>query len=617
MFLEEEESKERIIFKLLNSKEELRDWMTIYIGITFPSGVVYPTSTHGPIDAMWRIYELMKTGESMDVPQITMLASRDSFKTLCAAAIEVLCMIHFRISVAHMAAISSQSDKAVEYVNSFFRKLSPYLIKKGWKKVSDNKKKVEWITEEGQNIYLKIVIATIAGANSEHVPMLFIDEVDVVQDPRALKEAKMIPSMFRGYYPLTVYLSTRKFAGGLMEKTLKETLEAGGEILRWNIIDVAERITLEEAEADKPKVVRYLSRELPMENLTPKEWNLLHDDKKNNYERFEAYAGIANHQLLPIMRNYLVDRPQSDCGDLYKPVIAVRNNFRQIRDPDWAAAQLLCDKPSSTGLVYSRFDNEFNVLSVDKALEKLLGERPPVASFEYLKQYLLDLGITIMGGGDWGWTDFTSLCVLAILPGGEVWYLTNHTSDEMELDDIVKEAVELNESWRVDRWYVDQNYPAYIKTLKRKGLKVPKFTKVVEDGITAVKSKIVDSMNTRRFYIIDVPENKPVIDAFGEYRWKVDGKGDAIEGKPYHDKDGVADIMDGLRYPFQCLFTKGKKPISVSAGGVQEKKEYENTDLKTLANNINHQKMSQEIRKLAIKDGQTTKVKKKGRIFWA
>jgi len=124
-------------------------------------------------------------------------------------------------------------------------------------------------------------------------------------------------------------------------------------------------------------------------------------------------------------------------------------------------------------------------------------------------------------------------------------------------------------------------------------------------------------MNTRRFYIIDVPENKPVIDAFGEYRWKVDGKGDAIEGKPYHDKDGVADIMDGLRYPFQCLFTKGKKPISVSAGGVQEKKEYENTDLKTLANNINHQKMSQEIRKLAIKDGQTTKVKKKGRIFWA
>ena len=52
--------------------------------------------------------------------------------------------------------------------------------------------------------------------------MLFMDEVDVVQDPRALEEAKMIPSMSndRKYFPLTVYLSTRKFAGGLMEKTL-------------------------------------------------------------------------------------------------------------------------------------------------------------------------------------------------------------------------------------------------------------------------------------------------------------------------------------------------------------------------------------------------------------
>ena len=119
-----EKLKADLILKKLNSAQELQDWMYTYLDIKFPMGVVYPGSTHGPVDAMWRIYELMKTGGSRDVPQVCMLASRDSYKTLSAAAIEVLCMLHFEISVAHGAAIKSQSEKAIQYVNSFFRKIS-------------------------------------------------------------------------------------------------------------------------------------------------------------------------------------------------------------------------------------------------------------------------------------------------------------------------------------------------------------------------------------------------------------------------------------------------------------------------------------------------------------
>ena len=117
-----EKIKADLVLAPLNNKEELRNWMTTYLGITFPMGTVYPTSTHGPVEAMWRIYELMKTGDNQEIPQVTMLSSRDSYKTLGAAALEVLCMLHFRISIAHMAAIKSQSDKAIEYANSFFRK---------------------------------------------------------------------------------------------------------------------------------------------------------------------------------------------------------------------------------------------------------------------------------------------------------------------------------------------------------------------------------------------------------------------------------------------------------------------------------------------------------------
>lgn len=797
-----EEYKSRLVFEPLNSAEELREWMSLYLGIYFPMGVVHPDSTHSPAEAMWRIYELMKTGKSEDVPQVCMLSSRDSYKTLGAAAIEVLCMIHFKISVAHMAAIEPQSQKAVQYVELFFRKIGKYLENHGWKKNSNNKRMIEWITDDGRNIYLKIIIATIAGANcispeaiihkadgstclakdikagdtlvtfnywnnttpevkvgsvsytkkqslkiyfkeghsivcsndhqiftergwvtadqlepgakcisknkdfpisdntpyaeevfssynhsrlvrcidtgkpinqkrrapgftwdntnianskqgrdfrnriknqlnitvekvvslglldlidihidstneheksfyannilvhnSEHVPMLFIDEVDVVQNPKALEEAKMIPSVYGQYFPLTVYLSTRKFAGGLMEKTIKNTINAGGEILRWNIIDITERIPLEVARVNEPKVVRYISRELPMVNLSESDWQQLSDEHKNLYERFEAYAGIATHPMLPVMKNYLVDRNQNDYGYLYKPLSAVRNNFNQL-SPDMGEAQLLCNKPSTSGLVYPRFDPLLNVISIQDCFLSLTGDIPPNTTHEYLRDVLKNLGITFIGGADWGFTDYTSLVVLAMIPNGEVWLVDSFIQDRLEPEDVKKYCVELQELWGVDKWYVDQAYPAYIKMLKTAGLKVPEFKKVVADGITAVQSKIVDAGNIRRFKILDIPKNKVYVNAFGEYKWKIDGKGDVIEGEPYHDSEGHSDALDSIRYPFQNLFIKGGKLIftypkeeknGTNYNGIQQAAQKANQDLmvnkiKELAPNYQNEK---------------------------
>jgi hypothetical protein len=160
-----EQIKTKLILEPLNNARELRDWMDTFLDIRFPMGVVYPTSTHGPVEAAWRIYELMKTGQSQDVPEIVLLSSRDSYKTLVASAIEVLCLIHFRISIAHAAAILSQSEKAVSYANGFFNKLSPYLVANGWVKTSENKTKIEWRTDTGENIYLRVLVMTRKGMN--------------------------------------------------------------------------------------------------------------------------------------------------------------------------------------------------------------------------------------------------------------------------------------------------------------------------------------------------------------------------------------------------------------------------------------------------------------------
>jgi hypothetical protein len=563
-----ERIKKELILKPLNSKEELRDWMYTYFDIKFPMGTVYPTSTHGPIDAAWRIYELIKTGESKDVPEIVLLSSRDSYKTLIASAIEVLCLVHFKFSIAHAAAILSQSEKAVQYANSFFNKIKPYLEANGWEKTSDNKTRIEWRTNEGDNIYLRVLVMSRAGMNSEHLPMLFMDEIDLIQDPRALEEAKMVPSIYKGYFPLTVALSTRKYSGGLMEKKVREAERSGGEVLRWNIIDITERITPEEAKINEPKIERYISRELPLKNISLQEFNTLNEKEQQKFEKFEAYAGIAEHPMLSVMRNFLVDRPQEDMGDLYKPVVAVRNNFKQT-SPEMGEAQLLCNKPSSSGLVYPRFSLINNAISVDEAYSYLSGEEEKGKTLTQLISYMHNLGIEFYGAADWGNTDETSMGIFAKIAGGTSWLIDMMSAPDMEIPEIKEKIKEFTELYRVKRWFCDSNYPAYIKMIKKtdtiygkiSAVGVKKGVESVVDGITCVQSRIVDANNVRHFKVLKTQSTERVFDAFETYKWKIDGKGDPIDGKPEHGKDGTSDIMDMIRYYFYSMFGKGKNVL--------------------------------------------------------
>lgn len=991
----------------LESKEELRDWMYVYFDIWFPMTTVYPTSTHSPVEAMWRIYSLMKTGKSSEIPEAVMLSSRDSGKTLSAAALEVLCKIHFRFSLGHMSAIFSQSEKSVQYVEYFFRKIGKYLEHNGWSKNSNNKRMIEWITNDGQNVYLKIVIATMAGANcldpetivitkngnkkvsevtvgkdeiltrdyrtgedlyqpvyykettqkqtleilledgsnlicstdhqiftnrgwitadqiklgelllkrstlesintrisspeikpkrnleqlllgtllgdssfrkttgkrvrysvghcedqreyiemigqvftensisftthegfkkslgyenaqktitlatrtedifqelykithrdnkkrvskewidrldaegfayfvmddgcvgskqigkgkesfldlatcsfseeennliinrlkelginsyiykvvnsvktypiirihkedsrkfsemiepyfvnclryklrtpkdhikfrryidtakplmlkekdtgrsfkwedkelmrsfktrsyikkirsqlnlrvvkikrvgkrnlidlsiqandehlksfyannilvhnSEHVPMLFCDEVDLISNPNVLEEAQLIPSAFKHYNPMFIYLSTLKFKGGLMQKTLDRVLKAGGEIYRWNIIDITERITHEEAQIDKPKVLRYITKELPMDNISPEKFEQLPEKVKEKYEPFEAYAGIAEHPLLPVMKNYLVDRPQDDHGGLFKKVINTLNLFRKI-SPEMADAQLLCNRPSSTGLVYPKFDNDQNVISIEDAFIKLLGSKPNNTSYEHLLDTLHQLGVEFYGGADWGHTDETSFVITAVMPNGDWWILDHMSAPGLEIPEIVDISVKFQNKYKIKKWFVDQNYPTYCIELRKKGLKVPDFTKDVSAGVSAVQKKIVNASNKRSLFIIRRDETFRVIEAFNEYSWKRDGKGDPIEGKPHHGTDGTSDVMDSVRYPAQMLFgAKSNGVKMLVADGVKNKK------------NENATLMQNKIEELATDTQKTSKKGNKKVLLW-
>lgn len=556
--LTEEERKELTdnILEPLGSPRELKDWIATYLGLDMPFGHVDPDSNSSPVEAMWEIYSAIKENRGEENPGYIMLSAREGYKTLSASILEVLLMVHFQLTIAHMAAIKDQSAKSVKYINYFFSKIDPFLELRGWENKSQNKMMIEYKSPEGEDVYVQIVVATMSGANSAHTNVMFIDEIDVVKDPAAYEEAKLIPGYSKGIHPITVKLSTRKFAFGLMQKEIEAASESGDKILRWNIIDVAEKCPTTRHMPELPKEDRYIAKSLPLRQISSESFMGLPAVEQDKWEVVkDAYAGCKSCKLLPVCKTRLAHRADSDVKGLYKPVGAVINTFKRT-DPDRAEAQLMCWKPSSKGMVYPRFENIINtgnVITLEHAWQTLEGVAPVKELSEIDLLYKMQtLGIRFYAGVDWGYTHDFVIVIFAMLPNGEVWIVDCYSMFGLEFSDCLEVAKTYRDKYNIEGWYCDTAMPANIKSFRKNHMKCPKFTKDVMGGIEAIRSKICDGSGRRWLKVLKVPSCEKVIYAFLKHHFKL-----GVDRNPTlipDDTPGVADQADAIRYVGQCLF---------------------------------------------------------------
>jgi hypothetical protein len=557
--LSDSEKKDLAEYMLLplSSPLELKNWIVTFLGLDMPMGHIDPDSNSSPIEAMWEIYSAIKENKGETSPGFIMLSAREGYKTLSASILEVLMIIHFQLTIAHMAAIKDQSAKSVKYINYFFSKIEPLLTVAGWENKSQNKTMIEWKSPEGEDVYIQIVVATMSGANSAHTNVMFIDEIDVVKDPQAYEEAKLIPGYSKGIHPITVKLSTRKFAFGLMQKEIDAAPETGDKILRWNILDVAERCPISRHKPELPKVDLYAAKNLPLRQLSVKEFEELPEIQKEKWEFVkDAYAGCADCKLFSVCRTRLAQRPENDVKGLYKPIGAVINTIKKV-DPDRGEAQLMCWKPSTKGMVYPRFENVINkgnVITVEHAWETLVGEgihKTEIPDIDLILK-MQQLGISFYAGVDWGYTHDFVIVIFAMLPNGEVWIVDCYSMPGLEFSDCLEIAKTYRDKYNVQKWYCDQAQPAHIKSFNKNHMKSPDFTKDVMGGIEAIRSKIVDGHGRRWLKVLNTPSNQKVIFAFLKHHFKV-----GPDGNPTLEPDdtpGVADQTDAIRYVGQNLF---------------------------------------------------------------
>lgn len=585
------------LFTPCESKEALHQWIECYLDLDLPDTIVDEGSNSSPMDNIWTIYNVMRLRrfqmvgfeQYLDWSEVMAYSSRDSFKTVGAAILEVLVVLHLSLSVAHMAAIESQARKAQSYVKDYFSR--PYLREFV---AGNNERKMEVIRyvnrttrdsiTEGEFAallptqqleydrrynYIVIIICTLGGANSEHVPVMVVDEIDVIRGEaiRAFEEAKLIPSAWQGCEPLTLYTSTRKSTFGLVQKELDNALKGGDEgsglkVFHWNIIDVTEKCPPERHLPEEPRIPIYTidpERQQKGTAISQETFDLLPDDKKPLYKKREGYAGcLANCKLFFACKGQLATKQRAPHpATLLKSVNHTTKLFRKV-SPGTANAQLLCRKPSEEGLIYPYLDNEIHLIGAQEMAEKVDGEaHPEIQSKKQLMEFLRTQGLDFISGLDHGYTH-NFVVVTGARDAQRLFVIDCLAMPGLELEHKKLHMKHSFTNLGVDpRIWPDTADPEKNTTLRKAGFKMQTWKKgadSVTNGIEIVRSMIYPAIGQPTVYFLKDDEGVELLFArLSKYHWEIDDAGRPTNIPDEEDDDEC----DAFRYMVMNNFNKG------------------------------------------------------------
>lgn len=580
--------KRRILFTPLRSKEALHSWIKVFLDIDLPDAIVADEgpnpSNCSPMEMVWRVYEACLNNNTGNMSRVMAYASRDSFKTLAASILEVLAVLHLDRDVGHMAAIESQALNAQAYVKMFFEK--PYLRDF---KTGDAKEKTDIVRyySDGVSIsekewaalpeperaqyeriyhYIKIVICTMRGANSLHVPFLVVDEVDVVQDPNAYKQARFIPSVYKGKEPITLLTSTRKTGTGLVQAELDNAEKSGLIVWHWNIIDVTEKCPESRHRPDLPKLPIYRSDDTLLA-LSEEKWKSLPDDEQAKYTRDDnCHNGcLTNCKIYAVCRGKLAVNAKKTAAETntLRTITNTQNRFiENSADEELVKAELLCWRPSTENLVYARLNPEIHKLTPAQIAAKILGE---AVDPKFTKQQLYALAIQremqFYVGIDWGYSH-NFVVVVGLRDGVRMFILDcwslGERDDSQKIDFCNKRIKHLDPII-----FADPESPSTIAQFKRAGFKMRDWQKgkgSVVGGIQAVRMKLWPVMG-REPQLFFVRGDKGVdflFDQCRKWHWLTDKSGRLLD----EPTDEGKDEPDALRYMIMNVFApKGRLSV--------------------------------------------------------
>jgi hypothetical protein len=574
----------KALFTPCKTKEELDRWIRVFLNIRFPDRIVSEESNASPLDMIWSLYDKAVRNDTEGWKRVMTYANRFGGKTLAAAVLETVILLHTRRNIVHMAAIKDQSKKAQEYVKGFFYRpylndfvvgdndtevvVVSYMHKKTGIPVPEKEfdkfspsKKAEYTRKEN---YVRIIVCTMQSTNGQHVELMVVDEVDVIPkgNLRAYDQAKNgVPTDRGDLEAMTLFTSTRKSRIGKVQEEIDNAAASGLVVSHWNIIDITEPCPTFRHRPAEPKVTLWINDGL-VKHITEKEYERLPDTDKEkaNYYAREGYAGCATCPLFAACKGALATKQTGKVGEfadggtaLLLKIATVIDKFKAAT-PEFITTEFMCRKPDTSGLVYPRYNPAIHKKTAAQIAEEVEGGPvPDITDKDSLLAYLVNKGVRFVSGMDFGYNHLFAVVTLAVW-GNKAYVVDAIGLPHQELDD----KLALSEHLKAlnSTIFGDPEDPASIATFRRKGFRMREWTKgpgSVKGGIDIVRAKLYSKgVGATLFFLEGDGPIETLAKHVQDYHFVVGPDGKFTE-EPDETND---DLPDALRYAAMNVFGK-------------------------------------------------------------
>jgi hypothetical protein len=560
-----QDAKRRYLFLPCKTKQDLKNWIWVYLGMDYPDGRVDPSSNSDPMSLIWEIYEA-GFNNKRDWDRILAYAARGAFKTLSASILEVLFMLHMNHNIAHMSALEAQARNCQEYIKKFFKLpiLRDFIHKENEREIFiaryldpvtnmsftelEFRKLPPEVKARAQNInvWIKIIVATANSANGLHTGLFVEDELDLIRNKEAHKEAKYIPTVEHGLLPVTLLTSTRKYSIGMVQAEIDHAAETGLQVRHFNILDVTEFCPSSRYRPEKGKIPIYRSDKL-LKAISEEDYKLLEIETQAKYVEDSGHWGCLNEcKLFAACQGRLID--QTCRSPMLKSIQHVTQLF-QASDAEKARAQLLCAVPSKEGMIYPNLDPEIHMKTPAQIATMITGGEE--FSEHFTKKQLIELAQSMecrfVSGMDHGYTHNFAVCT-GFIYGNRLFIFDAFAIPQLEISQKLAICEERIKPYN-PVIYPDPEDPGSRKTFQKHGFICKDFKKYkgsVLEGIDRIRFKLSPSLGGEP-ELFFLKGDEGVLGLFGElakYHWII-GPDEKPTDVPDDDED---DQNDALRY---------------------------------------------------------------------
>jgi hypothetical protein len=366
-----------------------------------------------------------------------------------------------------------------------------------------------------------------------------LDELDLVtgEKEKGYRESKNITSETMDKKPpLTLYISTRKGLGGLVQKEIESRHETGLRVRSWNIIDVTQRCPDDKSKIGEGIIKKWF-REDQLDLITPEQYKLKAHQDQMHYVEKTLYPGCGECSIAPLCMGRLAAGQLSQ-SSMLKSHKEVERKFRS-QETDDVLSQLLCLKPSKRGLVFTNFSRTSNVVTPSQMYERFIGKKPDhvITKLELIGEFT-KYGISCFTGCDYGWVDPNVALVMYIDSLENVYVVHEFARSYMDAPEFVNYIkTKIDPVYRPQKYFPDTSQPATINLMKKAELPVAiRVEKDIHVGIQTIKRYIrVPGLGISKFFILD--DCRGLIDELERYSYLIDkNTGDIASDDQYEDK---------------------------------------------------------------------------------